>query len=186
MLIPTLLVSAALAGEVVLHAEVPAEIAVDGQPTAQLFRAGRLHLDVPDGERRITVLVGGSPTHLRLQVDGVAATHVVVGRTGISTRREVRVDPEAGPATVELRAVGREGLTVILGDRRIRLAPGDQQVLELPAGRHTAQLRSGDGLAIYATGLLDIQGPGPIVVQVSEGRAPEVVGVGGAWRPPER
>lgn len=186
MLIPILLLSAALAGEVVVHAEVPAEVAVDGQPTAQLFRAGRLHLDVPDGERRVTVLVGGTPTHLRLQVDAAAATHVVVGRTGISTRREIRVDPEAGPAIVELRAVGREGLTVILGDRRIRLAPGDQQVLELPAGRHPAQLRSGDGLAIYATGLLDVQGPGPIVVQVSEGRAPEVVGVGGAWRPPER
>jgi hypothetical protein len=180
----SLLLSAA-AGELIVHAEVPTELAIDGQPTAQLFRPGRLHVQAPDGDRRVTVLVNGTATHLRLVVGG-APTHLVVGRTGITTRTQPADEQPDGIALVELRAVGREGVRLTVGEHRFRLAPGDQQVIELPTGRYPAELRSGNGLAIFASGVLDVRGVGPIVVQVSEGRAPEVIGSGSAWRPTDK
>ena len=186
MLIALLLASLASAGELVVHAEVPVEVAVDGHTLAQIFRSGRVHLTVPDGERRVVLTVAGNPTVLRLQVSDGAATHVVVGRTGISTRTQATPDTDQGPAVVEIRAVGREGLQFKIADQRFQLSPGDQHTLELPPGRHPVELRSGSGLAIFAAGVLDVQGGGPIVVQLSEGRAPEVVGAGGSWRPADR
>lgn len=186
MLIALLISALACAGELVIHAEVPVEVAVDGHTLAQIFRTGRVHLPVQNGERRVALIIGGKPTMLRLEVSEGTATHIVVGRTGVTTRVEVDESPPEGPALVEVRAVGRESLRLRLGEQRYQLAPGDQQLFELLPGRYPAELRSGSGLAIFATGILDVRGGGPIVVQLSEGRAPEVVGSGGTWRPADR
>ncbi|TVQ91916.1 MAG: hypothetical protein EA397_08430 [Deltaproteobacteria bacterium] len=181
------LLTAAFAGEIILHAEVPVEVAIDGQPIAQVYRRSRIHLDVPSGERRVNLLIGGNPTQLRLPIKDEEITHIVVGRTGVSTRREAVPDPQdEGVAQVEVRAVGREHLRLTIGDQTYRLAVGDQETLELPLGRHRAQLRSGNGQAIFATGVIELREAGTVVVQLSEGRAPEIVGSGGVWRPAER
>lgn len=181
------LLSLAFASEIILHAEVPVEVAIDGQPIVQIYRQARLHLPVATGERRLNLLVGGNPTQLRLPITEGEVTHVVVGRTGISTRREPTPDPETqGFAQLEVRVVGREHLRLTIGEQRFDLARGDQQSIDLPIGRHRTQLRSGNGQAIFATGVLEIREAGTVVMQLSEGRAPEVVGPGGMWRPAER
>lgn len=186
MLTTALFFALALAGELVVHAEVPVEVAVDGHTLVQVFRDGRVHLPVTNGERRVTLLINGSATRLRLQFGEEHATHVMVGRTGITTRKLAQEPAPEGVLDVELRAVGLEGVSLRVAGQTYQLSPGDQQHLELGSGRHSVQLRSSSGQVIYASGQLEIDGGGPIVVQVSEGRAPEVIGAGARWRPADR
>jgi hypothetical protein len=55
--------------------------------------------------------------------------------------------------------------------------------LKLPHGAYDALLRSGSGTVIYARSTLSLSGAGPLVVQVSEGRVPELSGEGGSLSP---
>lgn len=174
-----------VAGTIVVDAEVPVEVALDSRPVAQVFTASSVHLPAEAGSHKVTVMVNGRPTHLKVDVPEDGYAHVVVGRTGITTRSSEA--PTANEnASVDLRVVGDEALRLTLDGTRHVLSPGDNQVLELTRGDHTLELRSGDGLAIYANGDLHVKGTGPVVVQLSAGRAPEVVGATGSWRPSSR
>jgi len=178
-------VSAPGDGLLVVQAEVPVEVAVDSRPVAQVFSRSTLHIPARVGERQVVIYVGGTPHKMRVDVPAQGAAHVVVGRTGITTRIDAPADV-ADVARVELRVVGDEGLRLTLGQQRYRLSPGEQQALELDRGVHDLEIRSGDGLAVYATGDLLVRGTGTVVVQLSAGRAPEVIGRTGSWQPAVR
>jgi hypothetical protein len=177
------LLALCFAGDVVVDAEVPVEILVDGAPRAQTYGPAQVVLPVEAGERTLRVYVAGKPREIRLEVPQDGTTRVAVGRTGLSAERVASEDP-ADEAPVELRLVGDESLRVFLGEDRLSLAPGQQHRVDLARGEHPLQLRSADGLIVFATGTLDVRGTGPVVVQLSEGRAPEVIGDRtGSWRP---
>lgn len=172
-------------GELVVQAEVPIEVAVDGRPVAQIFMPSSVHIPVRVGSRKVTVMVNGNPTKLVLDVPDSGNAHVIVGRTGITTRTDAAA-PAATEARVDLRVVGKEGIRVTIDGQRFRLSPGQQQALELTSGDHAFELRSSDGTAIFAVGDLMVHGSGDVVVQLSAGRAPEVIGQTGSWQPSSR
>ncbi|MFK7930595.1 MAG: hypothetical protein AB8H79_20585, partial [Myxococcota bacterium] len=147
--------------------------------------ASSIHLPAEPGIRRVTIMMNGRATHLRVEVPTEGSVHVVVGRTGITTRAEEPVDAVEN-AQVDIRVVGSESLRLTLDGTRFQLDPGGSQGLELTRGPHTLELRSYDGLAIYAVGDLHVAGTGPVVVQLSAGRSPEVIGKTGSWRPSSR
>jgi hypothetical protein len=175
------LYSLALGGDLVVHAEVPAEIFVDGEPYAQLYRAGVVTLRIADGDRRVNVMVSGNTHPLTVKIAPRQTHVIVVGRTGITTSVEDLAIPEEGPATVEIRVVGNERLRLHIGEERYSLNPGDRQTITLPPGRHRTQLRSGNGTAIFATGELVVRRGGDLIIQITDGRGPEVIGDAGAW-----
>lgn len=172
-------------GTLVVDAAIPVEVAVDGRPVAQIFQASVVHIPVRIGSRKVTLLLNGAPTRLLVDVADEGESQIIVGKTGITTRQAAPTDA-ADEAPVELRIVGDEGLRLTLDNQRYRLSPGDSQTLELTRGDHTVEIRSGDGLALYARGDLLVHGTGPVVVQLSAGRAPEVIGRTGSWQPSMR
>lgn len=172
-------------GTLVIEAAVPVEVAVDGRPTVQMFRPSTVHIPTRVGSRKVTLFLNGRPNALLIDVPDAGTAQIVVGKTGITTRSAPPPDAAAN-APVELRVVGDEGLRLVLDEQRYRLSPGQTQALELTRGDHTIEVRSGDGLALYARGDLLVHGTGPVVVQLSAGRAPEVVGRTGSWQPAVR
>lgn len=183
----SLLAALAWGGDVVVTAEVPIEVALDGRPVAQIWDAATLRLPADVGDHKVTVLINGRPTdvNVTLAPDGSDA-EVVVGRTGITTREHTPPDA-AADARVELRVVGDESLRIMVDEARMRLSPGDQHVSTLTRGMHDLQVRSADGTVVFANGELDVRGTGPLVVHLSAGRAPEIIGDHtGAWRPASR
>lgn len=177
-----LLTALSNAGTVVVDAEIPIEVSLDSRPVAQVFTASSIHFPAEAGSHKVTILVNGRPTHLQVDVPKTGRAHVVVGRTGITTDASDAPDA-AETAKVDVRLVGNEHLRLTLDGSRHVLGPGDNHAVELTTGDHAFELRSGDGLAIYAIGDLHINGTGPVVVQISAGRAPEVVGDTASWRP---
>lgn len=179
-MIPLLLGVLAFAGQIVVQAEVPVEVSVDGRPTVQVFTAARVEIDAEAGEHDLTLFINGRGNKIRVTVPKEGSAGVVVGRTGITTDAATAED-QADAADVEIRVVGTTGLRLVLDGKRYTLAPGDTESLHLTRGNHALELRSSNGTAVFAQGNLDIRGTGPVVIQLSEGRAPEVVGRTGAW-----
>jgi hypothetical protein len=175
----------ALAGEIVVEAEIPVEVILRGEPAAQIYRSGTVILPAETGDHDLTLFVGGRPQKLVVSVPPDGRAHVIVGRTGITTRASLHAAPAAS-APVEVRVTGTESLRLTLAGARIRLGPGEQRSVDLAAGLHPLELRSADGTVVFASGELDVLGTGPVVIHLSEGRAPEVVGSTGAWRPAVR
>jgi hypothetical protein len=184
-MIITLLGALAFAGQIVVQAEVPVEVTVDGRPAVQVFTAARVEVQATPGEHDLTLFVNGKGNKVRITVPETGAALVVVGRTGITTDSLVG-GPVADVAAVELRVIGTTELRLVLDSKRYRLQAGGQEALELPRGSHQLELRSSDGTAVFAQGKLEILGTGPVLVHLSEGRAPEVVGNTGAWHPEAR
>lgn len=173
-------------GDLVVEAAVPVEVVIDGRPVAQVFATSTIRVPTVVGTRTVTLLVNGSPTKLLVDVPEEGEAVVVVGRTGITTRVESSDEDKADNAKVELRVVGNEGLRITLGRERYRMAAGTNRAMELTRGDHELEIRSGDGLAVYAVGDLMVHGTGPVIVHLSAGRAPEVIGRTGSWLPTVR
>lgn len=186
----TLLMTAALAAETqpapapgTLHvdAKVPAEILVDGVKLGQLWFPGKASFLVESGQHRLRVYTNGQPSDYDLSVEPEDTTWVVIGRTGI-TLDSLAGAPEAEPddgalVPVEFRAMSG-GAQVRLGDQRLTLSSGERLGLELDPGNHALSVRSADGTAVWATGTLEVGRGDRMIVQVSEGRLPEVSGAG--------
>lgn len=175
-----LLAMSAPAAELVVDAQVPAEVWVSGQLVGQLFQPAELRLDVAEGPLPLTILVGGEPTKL----DVAAPALVIVGRNGISTGQHdpAAPVPAVGPVPVEFRSTGQEDLLLVLDKERRTVDVGQVLTIELTPGRHPISLRSRDGTMLYARGSLEVGGEG-LVVQLSPGRMPEVIGKSGSYHP---
>lgn len=169
--------------EIILHSRVPVEVAVDDERIATLLAPADLHLSVEAGLHELLLWVNGSPHSVEVDVPARGAATVVVGRTGVTTGviEAEPVDPEL-PATVQLRGTGGESVEVRLGAERHIVDPAGTVELQLPAGTHPLSLRNTLGTVIWATGELVLPPDGEIVVQVADGRAPEVMGAGSVFR----
>ncbi len=175
-----LLLGSAFAAELIVDAQIPTELAINGLPIAQIFVPSRISVDRPAGLAEITLFVDGKPQFFSVEIKNDKPTWFVVGKTGITVSQ-----PEAtaatGPAKAEFRVSGTGTVQLRLGDAVYRLAPGDSKSIELEPGEHPMSLRDSKGTAIWARGMLNIQPGGVMIVQLADGRLPEVVGSGGAF-----
>jgi hypothetical protein len=186
-MIALLLASFALAGDLVVEARVPVELYVDGHPVAKLFQPGVLRTPLPSGEVEVGLFVDGRLEKRRVVLAEADAV-IVAGRTGLSWPEDSLAVPAGGGAapeavggTVSLRSVADEDIVVQLSRERHHLPVGGELSVEVPAGTHRMSVRSGDGTVIWANGTLSVFAAGAIV-QVSDGRMPEVLG-GGVFTP---
>lgn len=176
----------AFGAELVVDAKVPVELYVSGALVAQLAVPAELHVQVEAGPNHLKVFTDGKPSELEVDVDVDRGARVVIGRTGITTEAPGEKAPAAeGPRAVEVRSVAHEDLLVVVADQRYKVAPGDRLALELDPGDHRLSVRAGNGTVVYAAGTLRV-GDAALVIQVSEGRVPEVAGAGGSYRPDVR
>lgn len=176
----SLLLGSALAAELVVDAQIPTELAVNGLPVAQIFVPSRISVDRPAGPAQVTLFVDGKPQFFSVEIKNDKPTWFVVGKTGITVSQ-----PDAiigvGPAKVEFRVSGNGTVQLRLGDEQYRLMPGDTRTLELTPGEYPLTLRDSRGTAIWARGMLNVHPGGVMIVQLADGRLPEVVGSGGAF-----
>ena len=186
----TLLMTAALAadpepaqapGTLHVDAKVPVEILVDGVKLGQLWFPGKASFLIESGPHRLRVYTNGHPSDYDLAVEPEDTTWVVVGRTGITLdslagEATAEVD-EAALVPVEFRAAGG-GAQLRVGEQRLMLASGERLGVELGPGDHPLSVRSADGTVVWATGTLEVGRGDRMIVQVSEGRLPEVSGAG--------
>lgn len=155
--------------------KVPAEILVDGMKVGQLWFPGQATWRVAPGKHLVRVYVAGTPQDHPVELVARAGRTFLVGRTGTTVSDTVAAAPASGPARVGLRVVGVQGAQVRIDGRREVLQAGAELALDLPPGPHALSVRSLDGTAVWSTGTLEVSG-GPVVVQFSEGRVPEVSG----------
>lgn len=170
-------------GFLVFDAHLPAEVLVDGEPVAQLYRAARVRVEVPAGIHRVRVYTNGSPNDLEVVVPAGGELPVLVGRMGLSVDPKSKpvgapTDVVAGDIPVQVRMSDRTGARLLIDKKRYTVTAGKQLELQLPTGEHDLSVRSEDGTVVWATGTLKVDGPDPVIVQLSEGRLPEVSGRG--------
>lgn len=164
------------AGTLAIDARQPAEILVNGVQLARLHFPCEVKFQVQTGPSQLRVYTNGLPTDVPIDIREDEVTRVLVGRTGISMTTERPAAPAAeGPVPVEFRVVGGAGAQVRLDAGRHAVQAGTNVTLDLQPGPHPLSVRSADGTAIWATGTLQVHG-GPVVVQIAEGRMPEVSG----------
>ena len=169
-------------GELAFDIRLPAEIELDGQTLVKTFGTGRYTTDAVVGAHRLRVYLNGRPHSLDIEVTDVARTTVMIGRNGLSSTNElIDLPDESGLASVEFRVLGREDLTLVLGAERTRLVPGKRHRVELPVGEHEIAVRNGHGTVVWASGTLSLTQARPVVVQLTEGRMPEVSGSGSSF-----
>ncbi len=167
-------------GRLVVEARIPFELAVDGRKLAQLFTSGRVVFDIKPGKRDIRIYTNGSPEDMVIEFMPNAETVMIVGRTGITTGqpRHETSDLDIDTVTqVNFRAAGTLGSQIRIDGERFTVHPDAETPMEIASGTHEISVRSVDGTAIWASGVLTLTG-GDVVVQIAEGRLPEVTGGG--------
>jgi hypothetical protein len=171
--------TAAEMGTLVIDARVPAEVLIDGHKVVQLFTSATVDLNVAPGKRRLRVYVNGSPQEHPIEILPTGATLVIIGRTGITTGQRDALPPTdaSAIAQVRFRAAGDVASQVRIDGKILRVQPEEISPIELVSGRHDISIRSLDGTAIWAKGVLTLDG-GDVVIQIAEGRLPEVAGDG--------
>jgi len=180
----------ALAGTVVIDARVPVEVWIDGALIGELAAPAQLYVEAPTGAVAVTLLIGGQPQKETVQVPEVGKALVIVGRTGVTTgtiEPEVAAaaaggaaaapDPSATSSLVEFRSAAREDVLLVVGKERVTLAPGTTRKFDLTHGTTQLSLRDSSGTVVWAHGTLDVVGDG-LIVQVADGRLPEISGAG--------
>ena len=175
--------SAALGGDLLVQASVPTEIHIDGFPAVELFREGEVRLPLETGTHALVVWRNGNPEAFEVSVPaGSTDVVLVVGRTGITTNNRTQAKPAAdADVAVELRVLDGVELLVVIDGQRYRVEPGSTLPLTLKPGAHPMTVRSADGTVVWAQGDLVVEGD--LVVQLSDGRLPEVPGGNGRFRP---
>ena len=84
---------------------------------------------------------------------------------------------------IELRAAGSQDVWVSIGEQRWHIDGYGSEVVLVPVGQHPMTVRSGDGHVLWARGRIDLTKASEVIVQLSEGRMPEVSGTGAAFHP---
>jgi hypothetical protein len=173
--------SLALSGQLLIDARVPSALYVDSQAYVQLSQPGLAEFTVSEGEHKLIILTNGNPTE-RVVTFTNEPVKLLIGRTGITIgSAEVKETPSADTKQVnqvELRSTSRLPLLITIGPDRYILAAGGTKVLTISSGEHPISIRNDNGTAIFATGTLILKGSDNIVLQLSEGRVPEVTGDG--------
>ena len=166
-------------GTLVIDARVPTEVLVDGHKVMQLFTSATTELRVRPGNRRLTIYLNGTPQEHSIDIQPTGSSLVIIGRTGVTTgqRNAPSTSDASEIAVVHFRAAGDVASQVRINGKIVKVQPQEVSPMELPSGRHDISFRSLDGTAIWATGVLSLDG-GEVVVQIAEGRLPEVVGDG--------
>lgn len=180
-----MLLSAALAGDLVVDVKVPVTVSVDGLQVADVFQPGVLRLPEEDGPHKVTVVVAGKPSVFDVTI-GPSAVVLLVGRSGTTVGA-----PDALPVPmavgvdipVRFRATNRDRLLLQIGGQRVVVAPGVGVTLPLSLGEHEMTVRSPDGTSIYARGMLVVSAAGDLIVQLAEGKMPETSGPGLSFDP---
>ncbi|MCA9493364.1 MAG: hypothetical protein KC621_25710 [Myxococcales bacterium] len=172
---PTLDAEAAVTVPIVVDCKVPAEILVDKVKLGELHYPGKAEFRVPPGAHQVRIYVAGNPTDLPIDAVEGSTIHVLAGKTGVTTTT-TSAAPGATADQIELsvRVVGVPAVQIRLDDGRQVIQSGPDTVLTLAPGQHRLSIRSADGTAIWSNGILEVHGKG--VLQLSEGRMPEVSG----------
>lgn len=165
-------------GTLHVDAKIPAEILIDGAKIAQLWFPGQLDFEVSTGPHILRVYTNGNPVDHELVIRPEETSRVVVGRTGITldTLAAPASDPDA-PTPVEFRILGIDA-QIRLDDQRLMMASGERTTLELAPGEHRLSVRSRDGTIVWARGTLEVGLGERLIVQIAEGRLPELSGSG--------
>lgn len=165
-------------------ARIPAEIRIGDQTIATLFVAGKLSVAIAPGSYMLTVLTSGMPRSLSVTVEPGSASQIVIGRTGL-TAGPVEPGPsfEGTVAPIELRVAGSQDVMVQIGSDRWRVVARGTRRIDVPVGVHPVSVRSGNGTVVWAHGTLEVHNAAPVVIQLAEGRMPEVSGPGSAFHP---
>lgn len=180
-----MLLSAALAGDLVVDVKVPVNVSIDGQQAADVFQPGMLRLPVDDGPHKVTVVVAGKPSVFDVTI-GPSPVVLLVGRSGTTVgAADAQPVPLATGADipVRFRTTARDRLLVQIAGQRVVVAPGVGVTLPLGLGEHEMTVRSPDGTSIFARGMLVVGGSGELIVQLSEGKMPETSGPGLSFDP---
>ena len=126
----------------------------------------------------LRIYTQGKPHDMPLNLVADAELSIVVGRTGITAEEQVATVDDGITAPVEFRVLGARGASLRIDGDRHSIPAGGHLQLQLANGVHNVSVRSGDGTAIWASGRLNVTGGPPLIVQMSEGRLPEVSGGG--------
>ena len=169
-------------GTIVIDAKVPVEMKLDAEPVGTLLVPSTLTVVTTPGAHTLKMWVHGTASDVPVEVPAGGQVVVVVGSGGVTAGAPPKV-AGVGPVRVELRSLGREALAVVIAGTRVVVDAGQIVPVELPAGEHTVTLRNLEGTAVWADGTLVVGAGTVVVVQISDGRAPEVAGAGSAWRP---
>ena len=173
----------ALAGELVVESSASIELHLDGMLLARLYQAGAVSFhDIPAGPHTLSARTHNQAFQLDVTI-GDTPQRVLATTTGLQLLGATTPAP-AGLASLELRLGGKVGARVRLGERWYTLSPETPLILpELPSQVLPMELRSADGTAIWARGELDLRAGDSLVLVISEGQAPLVIGREGSWRP---
>lgn len=174
---------AAATGTVLFDARMPVEVQLDGEIIGQLFTASRLSVDTSVGTREVTVVTNGQARVLAIDVSTSHKTVVLIGRNGLTSSNVAHTEDLTGDAPIELRAAGNQDVLVTIGDQRWHVDADGSMVVMVPVGQHAMTVRSGDGHVLWARGRIDLTRAAEVIVQLSEGRLPEVSGTGAAFHP---
>ncbi len=183
-----LLPSLALAANLVIDVKVPVEVWLDGELAGQAVLPCELHYERPAGPAELILVIAGRNQPYRVDVPESGVARVVVGRTGVTLSEDEASTPAAEPAAayvVEIRSASREDLVVVLAGKRLTLAPHEVRTVDLAPGTHTLSVRNPHGTVVWAQGKLHVLGAG-LVVQLTDGRMPEVSGNAGTFQPDHR
>jgi len=165
------------AGTLRIDIKLPAEVLLDGVKLAETYVPAQLSFEVVAGPHLLRVYTHGDPHDLPIEVEAGDALSVVVGRTGMSGDRTTGTAPDPnGIVPVEFRVLDGMASTIRIDGGKHTIPQGDRLTLDLPVGTHPVSVRSADGTIIWATGRLTLGGHEGVVVQVAEGRLPEVSG----------
>ncbi|MFT6146559.1 MAG: hypothetical protein ACJATT_002356 [Myxococcota bacterium] len=179
-----LLALAASAADLTLEARVPTEIYVDGNVVAKLYQPGALRVRVSEAPHELRVFINGESTQQVVDMTHTESSVVIIGRTGISWPENVLAVPVEADIEIEgrvsFRSVADEDVVVTIGRDRRTISPGEETEWVVGPGTHSMSLRNSGGTVIWVRGQLHIDGDDAIV-QLADGRMPEVLGQGGQF-----
>ena len=169
-------------GELRIDANQAAEILVDGTVIGQLHQASELRVMLEAGKHDLRVYTNGTPEDMEVLVPANSHLLVMVGRSGTVVQsidtENTPVDAEVTSVAVQLRVSGSEPVRFYIERKRYSLSAGEQLDLTLAHGKHKVSARNEDGTLVWAHGLLTVAGSETIIIQLTEGRMPEVSGQG--------
>ena len=170
-------------GTITFDSRLPAEVRIDGLVVAQLYTGAQLSVKATVGTHELLIITNGTPRTGRVDVPATGRATVMVGRTGLTTGRTDAETDASGTATLQFRVVGSQGVIVQLDGDRYRVDANSHKGVVVPVGAYDLRVRSADGTVVWANGRLELDRAAPVVVQLAEGRLPEVSGPGSSFSP---